>query len=169
MPRNAAGPSREGQNSLWLGYLAPGIAAAFLARHSREAWPKLLQLLAAGLALALVFTFVTLSVRFAYQGAEISYLRDTSQSELWSYSAAWLALGVAILGYGLWRKMPEARLASAAIVVLTVLKVFLWDMAGLEGALRAFSFIGLGAVLVGIGLVYQRLVFAPGSAEQDIR
>ena len=34
-------------------------------------------------------------------------------------------------------------------------------LSGLEGALRAFSFIGLGLALIGIGLVYQKLVFAP--------
>ena len=41
------------------------------------------------------------------------------------------------------------------------MKVFLFDMAGLTGAYRALSFIGLGLVLVGIGLVYQKLVFRP--------
>ena len=39
-------------------------------------------------------------------------------------------------------------------------------MAGLTGPYRALSFIGLGLVLVGIGLVYQKLVFrrAPPAA-----
>jgi uncharacterized membrane protein len=41
-----------------------------------------------------------------------------------------------------------------------VFKVFLLDLAGLEGVLRALSFLGLGAALIGIGLVYQKLVFA---------
>ncbi len=31
---------------------------------------------------------------------------------------------------------------------------------GLEGVLRALSFIGLGVALIAIGLVYQKLVFA---------
>jgi uncharacterized membrane protein len=35
-------------------------------------------------------------------------------------------------------------------------------MAGLTGILRALSFIGLGAVLVGIGWLYQRLLFPAG-------
>jgi uncharacterized membrane protein len=52
-----------------------------------------------------------------------------------------------------------ARLASAAVVLLTVAKVFLVDMADLTGVWRALSFIGLGLVLVGIGLLYQRLLF----------
>jgi uncharacterized membrane protein len=32
------------------------------------------------------------------------------------------------------------------------------DLANLEGVMRALSFIGLGLVLIGIGLVYQRLL-----------
>jgi uncharacterized membrane protein len=36
--------------------------------------------------------------------------------------------------------------------------VFIFDMSELEGVLRALSFIGLGAVLIGIGLFYQRLL-----------
>ena len=73
---------------------------------------------------------------------------------------AWLALGLVFLGYGLVRHSREARLASAALVVLSVLKVFLYDLTGIGGFWRAFSVICLGAVLIGIGLVYQKLIFA---------
>lgn len=151
--------SRGPFDTLWLGYLAPALAAALIQRHARGIWPRPVILMAAGAALALIFMFVTLEVRHAFHGASLGHWHPTSDSEYWTYSVAWLLLGVALLGYGLWREMPEARLASAAIVVLTVLKVFLLDMSGLEGALRAFSFIGLGLALVGIGLVYQRYIF----------
>ncbi len=36
-------------------------------------------------------------------------------------------------------------------------------MAGLTGIFRALSFIGLGAVLVGIGWLYQRMLFPAAS------
>jgi uncharacterized membrane protein len=58
------------------------------------------------------------------------------------------------------RGSREARLASAALVVLSVIKVFLYDLTGITGLWRALSVIGLGAVLVGIGIVYQKLIFA---------
>ena len=51
------------------------------------------------------------------------------------------------------------RLASAAVVILTVCKVFLIDMRGLTGIFQSLSFIGLGIVLLGIGFLYQRLLF----------
>lgn len=147
-------------SSLWLAYLTPALGAALLARHARGTWPEVLYYAAGALAMTLAFAFVSLEVRHAYQGGQIGHQRETTQAEFYSYSAAWLLLGVAMLAYGLWRRMPEARLASAVLVLVTVLKVFLWDLSGLEGPWRAFSFIGLGIVLVGIGMVYQRLVFS---------
>jgi uncharacterized membrane protein len=44
------------------------------------------------------------------------------------------------------------------LVLIAVVKAFLIDMSNLEGILRALSFIGLGAVLIGIGLFYQRIL-----------
>ena len=71
----------------------------------------------------------------------------------------WLVFGVVLLVAGLLLRSQPARMASAAVVALTVAKVFLVDIADLEGIFRALSFIGLGAVLVGIGWLYQRLLF----------
>ena len=87
-----------------------------------------------------------------------------SNAEYYAYSAVWLLLGLALLAYGMWRKSVEARLASAFFIIATTLKVFAFDLAGLEGALRALSFLGLGAALIGIGLVYQRFVFSKAPA-----
>ena len=70
-----------------------------------------------------------------------------------------LAFGVALLVAGVLLQSQPARLASAAVVTLTAAKVFLHDLAGVQGVYRAFSFIGLGLVLMGIGWLYQRLLF----------
>ena len=76
----------------------------------------------------------------------------TTDAEQWAYSVLWLALGLLFLAYGIWRSSPEARLASGALVLLSTLKVFLFDLAGVAGLWRALSFICLGLVLIGIGL-----------------
>jgi uncharacterized membrane protein len=51
------------------------------------------------------------------------------------------------------------------LIAIAVAKVFIFDMSELEGVLRALSFIGLGAVLIGIGLFYQKLLTR--AAKQD--
>ena len=82
---------------------------------------------------------------------------STGEAEWYAYSAAWLAFAAAGLGAGLkWRSLWLRR-ASLLGLGLVVGKVFLSDMADLSGGLRALSFIGLGAVLVGIGYAYRRL------------
>jgi uncharacterized membrane protein len=45
------------------------------------------------------------------------------------------------------------------LVCIVVAKVFLIDMAGLQGLLRVVSFLGLGAALLGLGYAYRRFGF----------
>ena len=47
-------------------------------------------------------------------------------------------------------------------MVLSVIKVFLYDLTGITGLWRALSVICLGAVLIGIGIVYQAADSSPG-------
>jgi uncharacterized membrane protein len=73
---------------------------------------------------------------------------------------------VTLLAAGFFLRSLPVRAASAAAVVLTVPKVFLIDMSDLTGIYQALSFLGLGAVLMGIGWFYQRLLF-PRTAAQS--
>ena len=61
------------------------------------------------------------------------------------------------LAVGLWQRDEWLRRAALLAIGMVAAKVFLSDMAALEGALRALSFLGLGGVLVGIGYAYRRL------------
>jgi uncharacterized membrane protein len=147
-------------SSLIPGYLLPGLAAAVLARAARPHRPYWYVTGIAVLALSLIFGYVTLEVRHVFQGPRLNLFSAASGPEHWAYSASWLALGILFLAYGIWRGSIEARLASAALVFLAVAKVFLFDLSGLTGLWRALSMIVLGLVLMGIGLVYQKIVFA---------
>lgn len=150
-------------SSLSIAYLLPGAMAVLAARAARDVRPVWYVNLLAMLAVALLLAFVTLEVRHMFQGPVIHWLRRTGGAEQWAYSIAWLTLGLAFLAYGVVFRSKPARLASAGLVVLSVLKVFLLDLQGLTGLWRALSFISLGVVLIGIGLVYQRLLFQHGA------
>ena len=150
-------------NDAVLAYGLPAGAAFALARAARAARPAWFVRAAASLGLALSVLAVCLAVRHGFQGERLGLDRATGQAEWYAYSAAWLGLGLLALGYGILRGSATARLASAVLVGLATLKVFLLDLSGLEGPLRALSFLGLGACLIAIGLVYQRLVFAPAA------
>ena len=149
-------------SSLLPAYLLPGLAALYVARHAHGQRPWPFALVAAVFALGLVFAYVTLEVRHVFQGERIAYSLRTSNAEAYAYTAAWLVLAIVFLGYGLVRGSVPARAASGVLLACTVVKVGLFDLAGVSGVWRALSFICLGGVLMGIGLVYQRYVFAPG-------
>ncbi|NVO15826.1 MAG: DUF2339 domain-containing protein [Rhodoplanes sp.] len=145
-------------NLVLLGYGLPAVLATVLALVARDTRPMAYRAVAATAAVGLSLLWLSLEIRRAYHGAVLT-VGPTTDVEQYTYSAAWLAFGVVLLLAGILLRSQPARLASAAVVTLTIAKVFLYDMAGLTGIFRALSFIGLGLVLVGIGLLYQRLLF----------
>ncbi|MET0688727.1 MAG: DUF2339 domain-containing protein [Methyloceanibacter sp.] len=156
-------------NLILLGYGIPAVLTGILAYVTRATRPEFYTHTAAAVALALALAYLTLQVRRFYHGPILTE-GSTSDAEQYTYSAVWLVFGVGLLAAGIWYRSLPLRAASAAVVVLTVLKVFLVDMGGLTGIYRALSFLGLGAVLIGIGWFYQRLLFprptAAAPAEQ---
>ncbi|CAN7236806.1 DUF2339 domain-containing protein [Neorhizobium sp. LjRoot104] len=145
-------------NLLLLGYLLPGLAYALVAYYARgrRPMPYVIMLALAGAVLG--FLWATLSVRRFWQGENIADWKGFMAAETYTYSVVWLLIGVALLAIGSKLDAKSLRLASAGLVLVAVVKVFLVDMSNLEGILRALSFIGLGAVLIGIGLFYQRIL-----------
>ncbi|RVD11188.1 MAG: DUF2339 domain-containing protein [Mesorhizobium sp.] len=152
-------------NLLFLAYLLPAVAAGGLALYARDKRPKWYAQMLAVVAAVLAFAYATLSVRRLFKGEFIGLWSGLGQLETYTYSALWLVIGVALLTAGVWLKSQVLRVASAALIAIAVLKVFIFDMSELEGVLRALSFIGLGAVLIGIGLFYQRLLTRAAKSE----
>jgi uncharacterized membrane protein len=145
-------------NIMLLGYLLPAVLAATLGLITRPTRPQWYRTVAAVTAVGLALMYLSLEVRVFFN-PDGTALGGVSGAEGYTYSAVWLAFGVVLLIVGIFLRSQPVRLCSAAVVLITVGKVFLLDMAGLTGVWRAFSFIGLGLVLVGIGYLYQRLLF----------
>jgi uncharacterized membrane protein len=145
-------------NSLLPSYLLPAGLAALLAYYEAPRRSPVHVRATAALALLLQLLYVALEIRRLFQGPIVSADLPTGQAEQWSYSVALLVLGIAILALGFVRNSRFLRLGSAAYIGLAVLKVFIFDLSNLEGVTRALSFIGLGLVLVGIALAYQKLL-----------
>jgi uncharacterized membrane protein len=143
---------------LLIGYLLPGLGYGGLAWYARGKRPMPYVTALAVTGAVLAFSWATLSVRRFWQGESIADWKGFLQGETYTYSVVWLVLGVLLLALGSRFNAKSIRVASAVLVFVAVLKVFLIDMANLEGFLRALSFIGLGGVLIGIGLFYQRIL-----------
>jgi uncharacterized membrane protein len=143
-------------DALSLAYLLP--AVLFATMVVLRLGPRWLRLAARVFSAGLAFVWLSLEVRHAFQGDVITFLgTTTSNGEWYAYSVAWLAFfGIGLVA-GLIRRDEWLRRVSLGGIGLVVAKVFLSDMSELEGVLRALSFLGLGATLVGIGYAYRRL------------
>jgi uncharacterized membrane protein len=145
-------------NLLLLGYAMPAVLALLMSHAVVGRRAASYANTIAAFALVLALTYVTFEIRRLYHGPVISR-GPTTGAEQYSYSIAWLAFGVVLLGAGVIFNSQRARLASAVVIALTIAKVFVIDISTLTDVYRALSFICLGLVLLPIGWFYQRILF----------
>ena len=148
-------------NTLALAYLVPAVLIVGLIWQFARLLPSWLHYAGAGLALVLGLLWLKLEVRHAYQPGGLGMWHATGDAESWTVSAAWIVAALVLFGTGIWSRIAVLRYGGLAILVVSVLKVFLLDMAGLEGLYRVASFLGLGLSLVAMGFFYQRFVQQP--------
>ena len=145
-------------NLLLLAYALPAVLMLLLSYAVAGRRPAVYANTIAAGALVFALSYLTLEIRRLYHGANIIE-GLTGDAEQYTYSIAWLIFGVVLLGVGILVNSQRARLASAVVIALTILKAFVVDMSTLTGVYRALSFICLGLVLVAIGWLYQRILF----------
>ncbi|MEZ5971891.1 MAG: DUF2339 domain-containing protein [Hyphomonadaceae bacterium] len=92
-----------------------------------------------------IFVGATLVVRWLYYGGDMAG-PQSSEIELWVYSAVWAIFAAIALGLGTLRNDPVLRWVGLAVFAATIVKVFFIDTAQLSGIIRAASFLGLGAI-----------------------
>lgn len=145
-------------NLLLLGYALPAVLALLLSYAVAGHRPASYGNSIAAAALILALAYVSFEICRLYHGPVLTS-GETTDAEQYTYSIAWLTFGVVLLGIGILVNSERARLASAAVIGLTIMKAFFVDMSTLTGIYRALSFMGLGIVLVAIGWLYQRILF----------
>ncbi|MBQ0780988.1 MAG: DUF2339 domain-containing protein [Thalassolituus oleivorans] len=109
------------------------------------------------------FIFVSLEIRHLWQGS-INLELSTSNGELYTYSAVWLAIAVAAILSGSGRFGITIYRGGMLMLGLVIAKVFLVDMSQLAGIYRVIAFMGLGLSLLGMAFLHQR---QKKSVEQD--
>jgi len=140
-------------------YVMGCLFSAGLARTARRSDRKPLAkaaLIAAGVE---VFALLTLAIRYGFHGAAMRAPLHEAGLETWTFSAAWALYGLVALAVGASRRDLLLRGLGLTVLLGTTAKVFLFDLARLEGVVRAASFLALGAVLLVGALAARR--FAP--------
>lgn len=131
------------------------VCALGQSRADLPGWSRALSIAAMGLGLV----WALLETHRAFTGPVLFDAEPVSDAQMWSYSATLVVYALGLLILGTLRRSQLARFGSLAILATALVKVFIFDLGALDGALRAASFIGLGATLLSTALFYQRFVF----------
>ena len=123
------------------------------------AWPALAALAALAVN-ALILLAVSLEIhsywwRLRWQGGDNLY-DDYRMCAQFTYSAWFMIFGAILLGAGFWRRSAFLRWQALVLLAFSIGKVFLVDTSELSQGYRILSFLGLGALLLGVSFVYQR-------------
>lgn len=121
-------------------------------------WPQLAA--AAVLAVnALILIAVSLEIHSYWWSVRWVSGYDYEQFRIYtqfSYSAWFMLFGAMLLAVGFWRRSSFLRWQALVLLAVAIAKVFLYDMSELSQGYRILSFLGLGALLLGVSFVYQR-------------
>ena len=139
---------------------------AWLSYKSREEGPELmpswraLAAVAVMIINALILVSVGLEIHSfwwyrLWQGNYEEY-NSYAMNAQFTYSAFFMVFGAILLAVGFWRRSAFLRWQALVILALSIGKVFLIDMHELSQGFRILSFLGLGALLLGVSFVYQR-------------
>jgi uncharacterized membrane protein len=143
--------------------LACGVA--FYARADNVPAPERTTAVSSLMAVANLFAIIGLSAEAIghYEqlirggGLASDMMIDLHLAQRLSLSVVWMVYGGAMLAIGLWRRNKLLRIMALALLSLTIVKVFFFDLSSLEKLYRIISFIVLGLILLGVSFLYQRL------------
>jgi uncharacterized membrane protein len=130
-------------------------------------WP--VGAMAAGLAgLVVVFVWINLAIVDWFATGEtlvVSFERLPARDV--AMSIAWAIYALLLLGIGMARRSIGLRWVSLGLLLVTIAKVFLYDLGELKDLYRVASLLGLALSLILVSLAYQRFVFRNQPAERS--
>ncbi|HYO77343.1 MAG TPA: DUF2339 domain-containing protein, partial [Thermoanaerobaculia bacterium] len=148
----AVDPQFDNYASTYVIIAAAMFAAAWLAQPLRS--------LAATFGTIELFMLLNVSISDYYSAAT-----GTSLARDLTYTIAWALFAIAMLVTGLVLESRGTRVAALGLLLVTVLKCFLYDLAQLGGLYRVASLFGLAVSLVLVGLMLQKFVILKRPAE----
>ena len=103
------------------------------------------------------FTLVRVQVHFEFGG---NFAREMT------YTISWALFALVLIVIGIVRKLPAARYAAIGLLVVTLIKLFLHDLAHLNQLYRIGAFIGVAIIAMLASFAYQRFFTAADKAQE---
>lgn len=137
-----------GISTLTVAYVLPAILLLVAAKVMTHL-PKRLRLGVMGSGGGLLLFWIVAEIAHFWRGPVLPS-QPMRQPELYTYTVALLILGAGLLYQAIARQSDLLRRVAMGVIALTVAKVFLVDISGLDGLMRVFSFLALGLSLAGL-------------------
>jgi uncharacterized membrane protein len=121
-------------------------------------WPQLAAVAALAVS-TLILMAVGLEIHSYWWNLRWTSGQDYGQYRIhaqFTYSAWFMLFGAILLTAGFWRRSSFLRWQALVLLAFAIGKVFLVDVSELSQGYRILSFLGLGALLLGVSFVYQR-------------
>jgi uncharacterized membrane protein len=148
-------------NERFLAYLA-GIAALYLSAYllwrERERVPDWAALASTFLIAGNFFTLWVLSFEIwnSFDTRTLMTGRALRSAQNLSLTALWAVYAVILLVIGIAKRWRVVRLGALALLAVSIVKVFVYDVWVLERLYRIIAFVGLGVLLLVSAYLYQR-------------
>jgi uncharacterized membrane protein len=117
-------------------------------------------------AIAVIFVWINLAIADWFATGTVLTLSFGDQpAQRLTVSIAWAIYALTLLGFGMARDSLGLRWLSLCFLLVTIGKVFLYDLGALQDLYRVASLVGLAVSLILVSLLYQRFVFRRSGAE----
>lgn len=119
---------------------------------------KYLPIAASVVANIVAMTYLSLEVIGFYRGwgEQLGFDLNVNNAIQMTLSVIWTLYAIGLMTAGFIQKNRYLRLMSIIILAVTILKVFLFDLANLDTIYRIVSFIVLGGLLLVVSFLYQK-------------
>lgn len=133
------------------------VLLAFTVSRFPEIVPRLWALCVSAGAFLL---FTALEIRQFWQGSDMALWFGMTEGELYTYSVVGMLYAIVAIIYSTVYSAKSAHIvmyrAGMALLGIVIGKIFLIDMAGLQGLWRVAAFMGLGLALLGLAWLYRK-------------
>ncbi|MEN9647574.1 MAG: hypothetical protein RLY57_378 [Candidatus Parcubacteria bacterium] len=109
-----------------------------------------------GFIVANIIALAAITREIMYYFETISESTSRVNAERVTISVTWLLYGVGLLVLGIAKKLISARKLSVVLLTIVIIKIFLFDTAGLSDIYRFVAYGILGVVLLVVGYLYNK-------------
>jgi uncharacterized membrane protein len=119
-----------------------------------------------GTALAFLLLNIEIADYFSAPGSTLTFQFSGNFARDMTYSIAWALFALAPLVYGILKNIPAARYAAMGLLCVTLVKLFIHDLAQLDQLYRIGAFVGVAVIAMLASFAYQKFYSAkPKPAE----